>query len=248
MKPIPPTPSNILGVRALALRKQGKTWPAIARTFGKSYWTVYGNARRIAAMLGEPIRKGGSRLGRPAKHPLSVLIQRQGFTVHDVSSRTGIPRMTLGDWIRGTCRPPTVGVQKIASAIGVDPETVAAALRDGVRPEAVRAMAIHTEGQIRAKAMFAAWQKGETYTEIAARWNVSAVWALKIVKAHGRSIGLTLDQMARRDEGRGQCAYNLRMNGWSWPQIDTELGYRPASSISIAKRYALKSALPWPPE
>jgi len=248
MKTIPSTPSNILGVRALYLRKQGKTWPAIARAFNKPYWTVYGNARRIAAMLGEPIRAGGSRVGRPAKHPLSVLIQRQGFTVHDVSARSGIPRMTMNDWVRGACRAPIVGIQKIAEAIGVDWKEVAEALSAGVRREGVRVWCGSSEGQTRAKAMFAAWQEGKPYTQIAEQWNVSAVWALKIVKAHGRSVGLTLDQMARRDEGKGQRAYNLRLNGWSWPQIDAELGYRPMSGLTSAKRYAHKNALPWPPE
>lgn len=246
---IRPTRTNILGVRALYLRKQGKKWTEIAQTLGASRRDVYQYAYRLAKRLDASTEGPRQHTGPAPTHPLSVLIHARGFTVSGFARTIGHSRELLNQWIIGNLRPSADRVQTMARVLGVPEQEVLAALP---RLEKTPPTVFGPDLSERNAQIFALWQEGKPYAEIAQKFGLCEDYIGPIAKAHGRTLGMSEADLTRKrgkptkfDEAR---AYALREEGLPWHEIGAKWGGSGPGAGYAAKRYAHKNALPWPPE
>lgn len=74
---------------------EGKTNREIADALGLNISTI----RR--AMGPTPPRLGGNRQWNPSMHERARFLRECGNTIDEISAKTGVPRGTVGDWVRG---------------------------------------------------------------------------------------------------------------------------------------------------
>lgn len=131
MTPIPSTPYNVLGMRALALHKQGMAWKAIGDLLSEDPARVFHAARRMAVRLTAVSHKPVKSAGQAPQHALTRLIRSRGMTVLELCERTGIPEHAIYDRIRGRCRTSFATIARIAHVLDVNPFDVLATLPEG---------------------------------------------------------------------------------------------------------------------
>lgn len=246
---IRPTRTNILGVRALYLRKQGKTWREIAQILGAARRDVYQYASRLAKRLDATVEGPRQHTGPAPTHPLSVLIHACGFTVSELARKIGHSREMLNHWIIGKLRPSADRVQTMARVLGVSEQEIVAALP---RLEKTPPTVFGADLATRNAQIFALWQEGKPYAEIAQRFGLCEDYIGPIAKAHGRTLGMSEAALTRKRGGPVKTddarAYALREEGLPWHEIGAEFNVSGPGACYAAKRYAHKNALPWPPE
>lgn len=77
------------------MRREGLTNAQIAERTGLTIGAVY---QRLGAT---PRRLGGWKMHDPAMHERVWFLRECGNTIDEISEKTGVPRSTVGDWVRG---------------------------------------------------------------------------------------------------------------------------------------------------
>jgi lambda repressor-like predicted transcriptional regulator len=124
MTPIPATPYNMLGMRALALHKQGKTWAEIAQILDGPVRNIRSAAERMAPLIGASLDGAQDLKGPEPTLPLTRLIHSRGMSLAGVAKVTGIPAPTIRAWGQHTVTAPHHKVRAVAKALGVTVQEV----------------------------------------------------------------------------------------------------------------------------
>lgn len=130
MTPIPATPYNLLGMRALALHKQGKTWKAIADLLSEDPPRVFRAARRMAVRLARTTHEPVKSAGPKPQQAFTRMIYAHGYTVRSLCAETGIAEHAVYDWMRGKCKT-SAKLLCVANVLGVSVQDVLATLPEG---------------------------------------------------------------------------------------------------------------------
>lgn len=75
--------------------QEGKSNYQIAQIMGMTYEAVY------AVMGKTPVRLGGEHTWYPQMIERVRYLRECGYTINEIAEQTGVPRSTVGDWIKG---------------------------------------------------------------------------------------------------------------------------------------------------
>lgn len=255
MTPIPATPYNLLGMRSLALHKQGKTWKAIADLLSEDPTQVYCAARRMAVRLArithEPVKSAGSK----PQQAFTRMICAHGYTVRSLCAETGIPEHAVYDWMRGKCKASFPMVCRVADTLRVTVQVVLATLPEGqlldVAPTPTRKVEGPRSTEPKGKQAYDLYVAGHRWIDISRMLDLPVSAADTYARGYARSRDLPWPPERVKvpivPPSKGQQAYHLRRRGEEWSAIAVKIGITKGHPHNHARNYAHRHNLPWPP-